>query len=135
MYHSWISIGHQGIINIALLVSPMSPPKASLNDTIRANFLHRRSIISQNMLLAERKWILSNATLHNRMVQRITGIEIKSVRRLHNDTNKNPILSRNVFQQERGIDRWLPWVSKYPQTPIIALTCTLIHLDDEKIAK
>ena len=87
------------------------------------------------MLLTEGEWVLPNAALNNRMIQCIVRIEIRSMSWLHNDTNENPIIGRNILEQKRVIDGWLARVSKYPHTSIIALTCALIYLDNEKIAK
>ena len=49
------------------------------------------------MLLAKREGVLSKPSLHHAMVQSIWTIEIKSVRRLNNNSNENTVICSNLY--------------------------------------
>ena len=55
---------------------------------------------------------MPNPPLHNRMIESITRIQIKSMSWLNNNTNKNTIVSCNFLQKKRNINCWITRVAK-----------------------
>ena len=85
---------NDAFINIPFCVSPMSPPEASLDYPRSTHLFYCSSMITNDMLLTERKWVslLTNTTFDNTVIERIARVEIKQMRGLDDNANEYSVL-------------------------------------------
>ena len=85
---------NDAFINIPFYVSPMSPSEASLDYPRTTHLFYCSSMITNDMLLTERKWVslLTGTTFDNTMIDRIARVEIKQMRGLDDNANEYSVL-------------------------------------------
>ena len=128
-------IWDQSFVNVSVFISPMSPPKTSLNHSISADFSDSPCVVSNNVFLAEWKGVLSEPPFHDAVVKGIRCVEIESMGRLNDHSNEHPIVCSNFVQKQARVDRRNPRIPEYSNLLIVALTRWFSSLNNEKVPK